>query len=108
MKYCWNNFSSHLFNVDIGVEQGLALSPILSALYISLVFHILENCLKNLKIPISILSFVNDGLFIAQSKSFTVSNSHLFCSYNIVLSILDKFGLVFEHGKMEVFYFFRA
>ena len=108
MKYCWNNFSSHFFNVDISMGQGSALSSILSALYISPVFHILENCLKNLKIPISILSFVNDGLFIAQSKSFTVSNSHLFYSYNIVSSILDKFGLVLEHGKMEVFYFSRA
>ena len=77
-QYCWNNFSSYLFNVDIDIGQGSALSPILSALYISLVFYILEKHLKNLKISISILSFVNNGLFIAQSKSFTVSNSHLF------------------------------
>jgi len=80
----------------------------LSALYISPVFHILENSLKNLKIPISILSFVDNGLFIAQSKSFTVSNSHLFYSYNIISSILDKFDLVLEHEKMEVFHFSRA
>ena len=88
--------------------QGLALSPILSALYISPVFHILEKCLKNLKIPIFILSFVDDSLFIAQSKSFIVSNSHLFCSYNVILSILDKFGLILEHRKMKFFHFSRA
>ena len=29
-KYVWNNFSSHLFSVDVGVDQGSALSPILS------------------------------------------------------------------------------
>ena len=38
----------------------------------------------------------------------TVSNSILFCSYNVVSSILDKFGLILEHGKMEAFYFSRA
>jgi len=47
------------------VRQGSILSPILSALYILLVFHILEKHLKNLKVPVSILSFVDDGLFIA-------------------------------------------
>ena len=85
--------------MDIGVGQGLALSPILSALYISPVFHILEKCLKILKIPVSILSFINDSLFIAQNKSLTISISILFCSYNVVFSILDKFGLVLEYGK---------
>ena len=108
MQYSWNNFSSQFFNVDIGVEQGLAFFPILSAIYIVPIFHILENQLKNLKIPVSILSFVDNGLFIAQSKSLTISNSILFCSHNIISSILDKFGLALEHGKMEVFYFSRA
>jgi len=63
-KYLWNSFFSLFCNVDVGVGQGSALLPILSALYFSLIFYILENCLKNLEIPISILSFVNDGLFI--------------------------------------------
>jgi len=90
------------------VRQGSILSPILSALYILLVFHILEKHLKNLKVPVSILSFVDDGLFIAQSKSLTVSNSNLFCNYNIISSILDRFGLVLEHGKTEVFHFSRV
>jgi len=45
--------------------QGLALSPILSALYISPVFHILKKHLKYLKIPVSILFFIDNGLFIA-------------------------------------------
>jgi len=91
--------------VDVGVGQGLALSSILSALYILPVFHIFKKHLKILKIPVSILSFVDNGLFIVQNKSLTVSNSILFCSYNIVSSILGKFGLVLEYGKTEVFYF---
>jgi len=69
------------------VGQGSALFSILFTLYISPVFHILKKHLKILKIPVSILSFMDDGLFIAQNKSLTVSNSILFCSYNIVSSI---------------------
>ena len=65
MWYCWNNFFSPFFNVDIGMGQGSALSPILSVLYISPAFHILEKHLKILKIPFSILSFIDNGLFIA-------------------------------------------
>jgi len=51
-KYLWNDFSSSYFNVNIGISQGSALSPILSALYLLLVFHIFEKRLKILKIPI--------------------------------------------------------
>ena len=55
--------------------QGSALSPILSTLYLSPFFHILEKHLKNLDLKISILFFVDDGLLITQSKSFQVSNT---------------------------------
>jgi len=106
--YFWNSFSSSFFNVDIGVEQGLALSPILSVLYLAPILHILEKHLKILKILVSILSFVNDGLLVAQSKSLTILNSFLFCSYNIASSLLEKFGLIMEHGKMEMFHFSRS
>ena len=37
----------------------------------------------------------------------TISNSLPFCSYQITLSLLDKFGLIMEYRKMEVFYFSR-
>jgi len=107
MQCHWNNFSSPFFNVDIGIGQGSALSPILSAVYISPVFHILKKYLKHLKIPVSILSFINNGLFIVQSKSLTFLNSFLFHSYNVISFILDKFGLILEYGKMEVFHFSR-
>jgi len=79
-RYFWNNFSSPIFNVDVGVGQGSALSPILSAIYLASFIHISENHLKILKISISILSFVNDELFVAQYKSFSISNSLLFCN----------------------------
>lgn len=106
-KYLWNSFSSPLCNIDIGVSQGSALSPILSVLYFSPIFHILEKYLEILKIPISILSFIDNGLFISQEKSFSVSNENLFYSYNVISTLLTKFGLIMEHRKTEVFHFSR-
>ena len=101
----WNNFSSSFFNVNIGMGQGSALSPVLSALYLALILHILEKNLKNLKFPVSILLFIDDSFFIAQSKSLTILNSFLFCSYNITSSLLKKFGLIIEHGKTGILFF---
>ena len=63
-RYFWNNFSSSSFNINVEVGQGSALPPILSALYLSPLLYIFEKQLKNLKIPVSILSFINDRLFI--------------------------------------------
>ena len=63
-SYVWNDLFSSMFEVNVGVGQGSALSSILSALYLTSFLYILEKCLKNLKIPISILSFVDDSLII--------------------------------------------
>jgi len=76
--YFWNNFSLPSFNINVGVGQGSALSPILSALYLLSFLHILEKQLKNHKIPISFLLFVDNGLLVAQSKFFQLSNFCLF------------------------------
>ena len=112
-NYLWNNFFSPIFNVNIGVGQKSTLSPItllpiLSTLYLSSFLYILEKHLKNLNIPISIISFVDDGLFISQNRSFHIFNSCLFCSYNVMTKLLEKFGLIVEHSKTEVFHFNRS
>ena len=107
-QYFWNNFSSSVFNINMGVGQGLALSPILLALYLTPFLHILENYLKNLNLQISILSFVNDGLLVAQSKSLHTLNSLLFCSYNVTSNLFLQFGFLVEHSKTEVFHFTRS
>jgi len=83
----------------------LVLSPILSALYLLPIFHIFEKCLKNLKILISILLFVDNRLLISQDKSILISNMNFFCSYNVISNLLMKIGLIMEYGKTEVFYF---
>ena len=107
-NYIWNDLISPDFEVNVGVGQESTLFPILSALYLSPFLYILEKCLKNLKIPISILSFVDDGLIIAQNKSIDISNAHLFCSYNVFLKLLIDFGLVIKHEKTEIFHFNRS
>ena len=94
--------------VNIGVGQGSALSSILFTLYLSPLIYILEKRFKNLNLPISILSFVDDGLFIVQNKSFPAFNSQLFCSYNILSNLLDSFSLIVEHSKTEIFHFTRS
>ena len=48
-KYLWNTFSSPFFNINIGVGQSSALSPILSALYLSPIFYIFEKRIINSK-----------------------------------------------------------
>ena len=107
-NYLWNNFSLPLFNVNIRVGQESALSPILSSLYLSPFLYILENRLKNLNIPVFFLSFVGDGLIITQNKSFDISNSHLYCSYNVLSKLINSFGLIIKHSKTEIFHFSRS
>jgi len=60
---------------------------------------------KILKILVFILLFVDNGHFVAQSRSLTISNSLLFYSYQITLSLLNRFSLIIELGKTEVFHF---
>ena len=88
-SYLWNGLPSSTFKVNVGVGQGSALSPVLLALYLFPFLYILKNHLKILNIPVSILSFVDDGLIIAQNKLIDISNSYLFC-----IKIIDS-GLYF-------------
>ena len=106
-NYFWNSFTLPSFDVNVGMGQRLALSPILLALYLLLFLHIIENHLKILKILISILSFVDNDLFISQSKLFQIFNAYLFSSYNVMTNLLSKFRLIVEHSKTEVFHFTR-
>ena len=64
-NYIWNDLHFSDFEINVGVGQESALSSILSALYLTPFLYILEKHFKNLKIPISILSFIDDGLIVA-------------------------------------------
>ena len=109
-SYSWNSFMSPPFNVNVGIGQGSILSPILSALYLAPIIKTFKKRIKNLnkEIPTDILSFADDGLLISQEKSYSLSNSFLLCSYNIISKILIDTGLVIEHNKTKIFHFMRA
>jgi len=62
---------------------------VLLVLYLSPIFHILEKRLKNIKFLVSLILFIDDGLFILQEKPLEKSNSHLFYSYNVISSLLN-------------------
>ena len=64
-QYSWNSFLSGACDVDVGMGQGSALSPILSALYIALLICIFEHRAQALNLSTCILSFVDDGLLIS-------------------------------------------
>jgi len=72
-NYFWNNFMSPVFNINVGVGQSSVLSSILSALYLSPFTYILKNYLKNLKIPISIIFFVDNSLFTSITNKILTS-----------------------------------
>ena len=84
-QYIWNYFIFLFFkaNIDVGQE---------SVLFILLFFfYTFEKKTKNLStfIPVLILLFVDDGLCVSQEKSYDKSNTTLFCSYNIILSLFN-------------------
>jgi len=98
--YSWNNFSSPSFNTNIRVCQGLALSPIFSAIYLAPIIKTFKKRIKNLKenIPTDILSFVDDSLLISQKKSYSLSSSFLLCSYNI-MKFFSMLALLWSTAK---------
>ena len=103
--YSQNGFTLFFFSTDVGIGQELALSYLF---FITLIFHIFGKRIKNLKIPVSFLLFVDDRLFISQEKFFANTNANCFCSYNVIFLLLDQFGLIVEHEKTENFYFSRS
>jgi len=95
----WNSFQSPPLLASIGVGQGSALSPILLAIYMSLILKTFQKRIKNLKnkIPTNILSFVDNDLLISQEKSLNLSSAFLLCSYNIISNLLKHTGLSIKH-----------
>ncbi|KAJ3553847.1 hypothetical protein NP233_g12553 [Leucocoprinus birnbaumii] len=103
MRYLWNSFSSNLRLTDMGVGQGSALSPILSALYLAPVIWLFEWWAAH--VGCNVLSYVNDGTLIVQCKTLEDNLPPLREAYKIMFNLFDAFGLVMEHNKSELFHF---
>ncbi|KAF7761993.1 hypothetical protein Agabi119p4_9985 [Agaricus bisporus var. burnettii] len=111
-KYKINNDVSEFFPCDVGVGQGSALSPILSALYIAPLFHILDKWIlsddwdmRSYSPISSFLSFVDDGVLIATGPDYEQTHSSLKDAYRFVTDLFTEFGLIMEHTKTELFNF---
>jgi hypothetical protein len=109
-KYSINGNCSDMYDSNVGVGQGSVLSPILSTLYISPIFHMLNLWVANhystdrLSL-LSFLSFVDDGLLIASDISYIKVHDTLRDAYTHILSLFRDFGLIMEHSKTELFNF---
>ncbi|CAA7265605.1 unnamed protein product [Cyclocybe aegerita] len=101
--YCWNTFQSNLWSADMGVGQGSALSPVISGLFIALVMKLFY--IKAAPLNTTLLSFVDDGTILAQSKQLNDNNVGLHKAYKIIYLLFIAFALVLEHDKTELFHF---
>jgi hypothetical protein len=108
-KYAINGETSTLYDSDVGVVQGSALSPILSALYIAPIFHLLDKYIRDFdksmyhSLLTAFLSFVDNGLLVATADTrYDVQNS-LKEAYAHITRTFTDFGLVMEHSKTELF-----
>ncbi|CAA7271828.1 unnamed protein product [Cyclocybe aegerita] len=101
--YCWNTFQSDPRSADVGVGQGSALSPVISGLFIAPVMKLFY--IKAAPLNTTLLSFVDDGTILAQSKQLDDNNVGLHKAYKIIYLLFVAFALVLEHDKTELFHF---
>jgi hypothetical protein len=110
-QYAINGETSSLYDSNVGVGQGSALSPILSALYIAPIFHLLDKWIMDFDESMyhppltAFLSFVDNGLLVATADNVYDRQSSLKEAYAHITSLFTDFGLVMEHTKTELFNF---
>ena len=90
----------------VKLTQSSALSPVLSALIVAPImklYHLMERGLGT-----TLISYVDDGSFIAQSNDIPTNCVMLQHAYAIMVDLFTAAGLVMEHAKNELFHFTRA
>jgi len=102
-KLFWDNQLSEPFPAVVGVGQGSALSPILSAFYLAPVLWEFHTERHNAQL----ISYVDDGTIIVQSKTWEKNLVMLKKAYATMFQLMAALGLVLEHEKSEAFHFFR-
>jgi hypothetical protein len=104
--YHWDVFTSDLFVADVGVGQGSALSPVLSALYLTLITRLFHA--SDIGHQVGLMSYVDDGTIIAQSARVEGNLALLKEAYGWLFRAFTALGLVLEHDKSEAFHFLHA
>nr|BAB32470.1 Pol-like protein Pol-2 [Tricholoma matsutake] len=106
MTYKWNAFSSGPFTADVGVGQGSALSPVLSALYLTPIMKLFRR--SDIGRDVDLMSYVDDGTLIARSPQLEDNIPLLKTAYGWIFQAFTSLGLVLKHNKSEIFHFSRA
>jgi hypothetical protein len=106
MTYRWDNFVSRQYAMDVGVGQGLALSPVFSALYLAPIIKLFTASIP--QEVANIISYMDDDTIIVQSEKVPQSLPKLKTVYAEVYHLFTALGLVLEHDKSEVFHFTHA
>ncbi len=89
---------------DVGVGQGSALSPVLSALYIAPIMQLYDLRASEF-LDTTLLSYVDDGTVITQSRHLGINMTVLKSAYGILFDLFTRAGLTLEHNKTELFHF---
>ncbi|KAF8678629.1 hypothetical protein AX14_004688 [Amanita brunnescens Koide BX004] len=102
--YRWDSATSKPYDFSVGTPQGDCISPVLSALYLSVA---LKACVPIPFPPPNVRSlfFVDDGLFYAASKSLKQNASRIERKLREVTTALACIGLFIEADKTEVIHF---
>ncbi|CAA7270841.1 unnamed protein product [Cyclocybe aegerita] len=87
----------------MGVRQGSGLLSVISGLFIAPVMKLFY--IKAAPLNMTLLSFVDDGTILAQSKQLDDNNVGLCKAYKIIYLLFVAFALVLEHDKTELFHF---
>ncbi len=88
-SYCWNNFKSDPMQADVGVGQGSGLSPVLSALYIAPVMKLYDIRASEF-LDTTLLSYVDDGTIITQSRHLGVNMTVLKSAYGVIFDLFTQ------------------
>ena len=103
--YKWDSAQSKQYDFSLGTPQGDCLSPILSALYISVA---IKKVFPETMPPSSTrcLFYVDDGTIITASPSLQTNVDILRLYLLLLLQALSDIGLQVEASKTELIHFF--
>ncbi|CAA7270631.1 unnamed protein product [Cyclocybe aegerita] len=94
-------------------DAGLILTHLISSLlstmkwlFIALVMKLFY--IKAAPLNMTLLSFVDDGTILAQSKHLNDNNVGLCKAYKIIYLLFIAFALILEHDKTELFHFLHC